>query len=577
MSWRSALVLLLLLPAAAVAQEVGPDASGLRAFPTTYAPVSPPEGVPGLDLDDSDAVDVLLPWIFPFHGEGHLTLSVSLQGAVRLGAGGEVNPANECLPADPGPDDDAPDIAVYWANLVAGSSGEVHAWHDLVRNVFVVSWDRVRMPGLGSGSFQLHLLPNGEFEVHFEDLRFGSSSLSFGGGATVGAQDTAGGTWSSGNALLLSCNQTNVLDEEAAWVFSRCVDEDGDGERDEACGGTDCDDDDPARRQGSAELCDGLDSDCDGLPLPTEVDVDEDGWLACEDCDDLDGLVYPGAPERCNGKDDDCDGLAGTHEGFPDATDEFTDGERLRGTLWHMQENTLLGSIEAWVEAPEGTTITYLVYESRSEAGPFERVLGILGVTEGEGMRWHASPALEVQMWADRYYVTAVYFNDALRYGWNDEVDLPRSMTFGEALNGVSQNFLEGPPALLDAERRDRLYAQRHVFLDELDGDGDGALWCGDCDDEDASSGPDAAELCDGEDRDCDGLVDEEDPDCLPPADDDDDDSAPAEDPSLFAPLAEEGCQTACDGAGLMFGAQGSPVPFALAFLCLPFLRRRRE
>ena len=63
------------------------------------------------------------------------------------------------------------------------------------------------------------------------------------------------------------------------------------------------------------ELCDWVDSDCDGSLLPSEVDADSDGWLACSECDDSDALVHPGGSEVCNGVDDNCDGL--TDEGQP--------------------------------------------------------------------------------------------------------------------------------------------------------------------------------------------------------------------------------------------------------------------
>ena len=44
------------------------------------------------------------------------------------------------------------------------------------------------------------------------------------------------------------------------------------------------------------------------------ADVDNDGFTVCNDCNDNDATVYPGAAEICDGKDNDCDGQ--TDEGF---------------------------------------------------------------------------------------------------------------------------------------------------------------------------------------------------------------------------------------------------------------------
>jgi hypothetical protein len=58
-----------------------------------------------------------------------------------------------------------------------------------------------------------------------------------------------------------------------------------------------------------AEICNGLDDDCDGEVPADEADADTDGFGVCDgDCDDLDDSVGPQAEETCNGRDDNCDG-----------------------------------------------------------------------------------------------------------------------------------------------------------------------------------------------------------------------------------------------------------------------------
>ena len=107
-------------------------------------------------------------------------------------------------------------------------------------------------------------------------------------------------------------------DEVTRACVDPCPDRDGDGERDAACGGTDCDDADPQRFAGNVERCDpaGRDEDCDPATFG-ERDADGDGAFdaACcnsdvcgTDCDDQQPNAHPGEAEECDTLDNDCDG-----------------------------------------------------------------------------------------------------------------------------------------------------------------------------------------------------------------------------------------------------------------------------
>lgn len=141
--------------------------------------------------------------------------------------------------------------------------------------------------------------------------------------------------------LQQSASQADAPNNDVGWGLPdarvpladrcACTDGDGDGALAVACGGTDCDDTDPAVHPGAIELCNGHDDDCDELLRPDEVDADMDGLLLCAgDCDDADpaqtevcevACDQPGAADQPA-----CTGGAGESASVDDLPGEFTGG-----------------------------------------------------------------------------------------------------------------------------------------------------------------------------------------------------------------------------------------------------------
>ena len=253
---------------------------------------------------------------------------------------------------------------------------------------------------------------------------------------------------------------------------------------------SDCDDTDPTVNPGASELCDGVDTDCNLVIPPDEVDGDGDGSLLCEpDCDDADPTRYPGNVEICDGVDNDCSGSVPAGE-----ADADSDG------VMQCDGDCDDADPDAFPLNPEVCD------------GADNDCDGVIPVDEAD------------------------FDGDGVLICDSDCDDTNAAM-------------FPGNPEICDGLDND---CSGTVPADETDGDGDGISGCdGDCNDADDTVYPSATEVCDGQDTDCDGVIppDETDGDgdgfalCNNDCDDGDEDIYPG------APELCNGVDDDCDGS----------------------------
>jgi hypothetical protein len=354
-------------------------------------------------------------------------------------------------------------------------------------------------------------------------------------------------------------NDCDGVIDDGATVATYHPDADGDGVGDsatavEACTppagyvvtGGDCDDGAPAVHPGAAEVCDGLDNDCDGTvdedatAATYYADGDGDGFgdparsvTACAapaghvaeegDCDDSNPEVHPGEHEVCDGLDNDCDGTA---DNLPDEL-----GEVVEHGCRHGQFGPFVTVDAAAPGAPTAPDVSAehtafnvdLIADADAHVGEVELV---------------AEETTDVAILVGPDVALTVV--DAA--GQPVEVEVERGISCAaltrahviEIEAGATYRLRLGPTAAAQALLVIEHVGHEHEGEDEhetgalpffRDGDGDGfgdpavvveacAAPAGhvadgsDCDDARADVSPGAAEVCDGIDNDCDGAVD---------------------------------------------------------------------
>ena len=351
----------------------------------------------------------------------------------------------------------------------------------------------------------------------------------------------------------------DAVDEDAVDAVTWYADQDGDRHGDAssptlACtapddhvlDATDCDDTSSAVHPGATELCNGVDDDCDSTvdeddaaDAPTWYDdADGDGYgdstlstRACEapsdtvgddtDCDDLSAAVNPGATELCNDIDDDCDG----------STDE---DDAADAVVWYADsDGDGFGdptSQATACDAPSGYTDDTSDCDDGSAAispDADEVCDGIDndcdGITDGtdslDAGTWYldrdgdghgdpatstvscTAPASHVAGGTDCDDTDASISPAAVEYCDTIDNDCDGSTDEDDAADALTWYADSDGDGFGDAASDTTACEQPSGFV------GDDA----DCDDGLSSINPDADEVCDGDDNDCDGTTDEDD------------------------------------------------------------------
>ena len=344
------------------------------------------------------------------------------------------------------------------------------------------------------------------------------------------------------------CN--GEVDEDLQLVFY--IDADGDGfgseiESSDACQlqdglsaiSGDCDDNDPSINPYATEQCDEIDNDCngqidEGVSLISYPDQDEDGFGdssqpvdSCEtpegyvsiggDCDDLETYVNPMVIEFCDGTDNDCDGdidepgSIGEQSLFVDS-----DGDGYGDAASMVDDCPESGLVTNGLDCDDlDATISPAAQESCNESD--DDCDGIIDENAIDAQTYYADDD-------EDGYGDPNEPIQACSLGPEMSVDATDCDDNDNDIHPLADEYCNGEDDDCDGSV-DEQAVDESIWYADSDGDGFGDPTVSnsscdqpldhvgqgaDCDDNDLNINPDATEVCDEIDNNCDGSIDNE-------------------------------------------------------------------
>ncbi|MBN2250607.1 MAG: hypothetical protein JW724_00850 [Candidatus Altiarchaeota archaeon] len=324
----------------------------------------------------------------------------------------------------------------------------------------------------------------------------------------------------------------------------------------------DCDDSDADMRPGNEEVCDGKDNDCDGVADDGLGDDDGDGYSECTgDCNDANPAFHPGATDiACDSIDQNCNGFDDCPVRFKNYGGAILD---VKTGLYWLRDANCLGpgrygdcystpglltrvnqlqsgqcglsdgsSAGHWrvptlaemksMFAKEHCTDAVWGFPCPYCSDPYASDL-CLGNTYGNARWLPGDPFVDVVSWDFGPDTNYYFLSESVNANWQKTIKLDEWLLNYYGGSGPQrpselyitwENFLVGnwgPNNCWDwpdSSWIDPGYVWP-VRSKLIDSDGDGHYRGPDCDDSDPGVNPDATDVCDGRDNDCDGLVDE--------------------------------------------------------------------